>query len=221
MSDHASEPLNEPNGAPSGTKGGTSSGASSQVQSDNEGVTSSSLKRLSIVVAVVTVLGALLAFGLFTDKNDRSDIGSPLIGKAVPAFTVPLFERYRGEYGETFSLAEQQGRPMIINFWASWCAPCLAEAPELQEASEAYGDEVLFVGVNTQDGNQENMQAFLDRFDLTFPNGRDEQSRMSVEYGIFGLPETFFINADGTLNYKHAGPLTPEILAEQTQALVE
>ncbi len=134
---------------------------------------------------------------------------------------MPLFARYQEEYGETFSFTAQEGRPMVINFWASWCAPCLAEAPELQAASEKFGSDVLFVGVNTQDGNQENMQTFLDRFNLTFPNGRDEQSRVSVDYGIFGLPETFFINADGTLNYKHAGPLTPEILTEQTQALIQ
>lgn len=187
----------------------------------NEGAKGGSIKRLLIVVAVVATLGALLGFGLFTDKNDRSDIASPLIGKQVPAFTMPLFARYEEEYGETFALAAQEGRPMVINFWASWCAPCLAEAPELQAASEEFGNDVLFVGVNTQDGNQENMQAFLDRFNLTFPNGRDEQSRVSVNYGIFGLPETFFVRADGTLNYKHAGPLTPEILTEQTQALIQ
>ena len=186
-----------------------------------KGGVSASVKRLLIVVAIVGLLGALLAFGLFTDKNDRSEIGSPLIGKAMPAFTMPLFERYRNDYGETFAFTEQEGQPMVVNFWASWCAPCLAEAPELQAASEQFGDEVLFVGVNTQDGNEENTQAFLDRFNLTFPNGRDEQSRVSVDYGIFGLPETFFINADGTLNYKHAGPLTPEILDEQTQALIQ
>ena len=189
----------------------------------NEDVNSgSSTKRLLIVIVVVVALGALLGFGLFTDKNDRSDIASPLVGKEMPAFTMPLFARYQEEYGESFSFAAQEGRPMVINFWASWCAPCLAEAPELQAASEEFGGDVLYRRrQQDQDGNQENTQAFLDRFNLTFPNGRDEQSRVSVDYGIFGLPETFFINANGTLNYKHAGPLTPEILTEQTQALIQ
>ena len=180
------------------------------------------MKRLLIVIIVVSLLGALFAYGLLTDQRDRSDIGSPLIGKELPTFTMPLFSRYTPEYGESFTYAEHAGqRPMVVNFWASWCAPCFAEAPELQAAAEAYGDDVLFVGINTQDGNEENARDFLGRFNLTFPNGRDENSRVSVEYGIFGLPETFFINADGTLNYKHAGPLTPEILAEQTQALIQ
>ena len=177
--------------------------------------------RLVVVLVVVAVLGALLGFGLFTDKNDRSDIGSPLVGKELPDFTMPLFSRYEPEYGEAFTYAEYAGqKPMVINFWASWCAPCFTEAPDLQAAAETFGDEVLFVGINTQDGNMENARAFLDRFDLTFPNGRDESSRVSVEYGIFGLPETFFISADGTLNYKHAGPITADILQEQTQALL-
>ena len=201
------------------TNKGVSSGA---VNDSSSAVSANSLKRLLIVVIVVSLLGALFAYGLLTDQRDRSDIGSPLVGKELPAFTMPLFSRYTPDHGETFAYAEHAGQqPMVVNFWASWCAPCFAEAPELQAAAEEYGSEVLFVGINTQDGNQDNAQEFLDRFDLTFPNGRDESSRVSVEYGIFGLPETFFINADGTLNYKHAGPLTPEILAEQTQALIQ
>ena len=195
-----------------GVEGGDSSNA----------VSTNGLKRLLIVVIVVSLLGALLAYGLLTDQRDRSDIGSPLIGKELPEFTMPLFSRYESEYGESFTYATYAGqRPMVVNFWASWCAPCFAEAPELQAAAEEYGDDVLFVGINMQDRSEEDARAFLDRFNLTFPNGRDAQSRVSVEYGIFGLPETFFINADGTLNYKHAGPLTPEILAEQTQALIQ
>ena len=185
-------------------------------------VNADGLKRLLIVVIVVSLLGALFAYGLLTDQRDRSDIGSPLIGKELPEFTMPLFSRYESEYGEAFTYATYAGQqPMVVNFWASWCAPCFAEAPELQAAAEEYGDDVVFVGINTQDRSEEDARAFLDRFNLTFPNGRDAQSRVSVEYGIFGLPETFFINADGTLNYKHAGPLTPEILAEQTQALIQ
>ena len=183
--------------------------------------TSSSIKRLLIVIAVVAAFGALFAFGLFNDQSDRSNIGSPLVDKAVPAFTMPLFNRYVPQYGDAFSFAAQEGQPMVINFWASWCGPCVAEAPQLEAASQEFGDKVLFVGVNTQDGSPEDAQAFIDRFNLTFPNGRDEQSRVSVDYGIFGLPETFFIRGDGTLSYKHAGPLTPEVLAEQTQALVQ
>ena len=203
------------------------SAAKDEVSADRNGVktdksgANNGLKRLLIVIAVVAAFGALFAFGLFNDQSDRSNIGSPFVDKAVPAFTMPLFARYVPQYGDTFSFAAQEGQPMVINFWASWCGPCIVEAPQLEAASQEFGDEVLFVGVNTLDGSPEDAQAFIDRFNLTFPNGRDEQSRVSVDYGLFGVPETFFINADGTLNYRHSGPITADVLEEQMQALVQ
>lgn len=178
------------------------------------------MRRLAIVVVVVALLAALMLFGISRDPSTRDDIDSPLLGREMPSFSMPLFERYQSEYGSTLAFEGDPGRPVVLNFWASWCAPCRDEAPMLEAAWRSYRDEVLVVGVNTQDRSAANAEAFLDEFALSFPNGRDANSRINIDYGIFGLPETFFIRADGTLSHKHAGPLSAEVLEQQIQALL-
>jgi len=92
--------------------------------------------------------------------------------------------------------------------------------PVLEASWQAHRDSVLFVGVNTQETSAEDAQALLNEFNLSYPNGRDDSNRINIEYGLFGLPETFFIRADGTLQYRHSGPVTQEIMNEQIQALL-
>ena len=177
------------------------------------------MKRLAIVVVVVAGFGALFAFGL-RNPVDR-DIPTNRVGKTMPDFEMPLFERYAEEYGPTFKVSENLGKPMVINFWASWCPPCQYEAPVLEAGWQEYGNEVLFVGVDTQDsGNEADARAFIENHGLTFPNGKDESSRIGIDYGLFGLPETFFIRADGTLLSKHSGAVTQAVLDEQVGALL-
>lgn len=184
------------------------------------------MTRLLAVAGVVAALVALFVFGLLRGQPDR-DVASNLVGKPVAAFTLPLYERYWPAYGDSLELADYLGkRPMVINFWASWCDPCYAEAPELQRAFERYGDPdpsgdgVLFIGVQTQDkDNRDGGRQFIDRFDLGFPNVLDNSSAVSVDYGVFGVPETFFVRADGTLAAKHVGPVTAEVLETQLAAI--
>jgi cytochrome c biogenesis protein CcmG/thiol:disulfide interchange protein DsbE len=165
-------------------------------------------------------MGALFLFGLLRGQPDR-DIESARLNRPVPAFELPLYERYQEIYGATLDTGAFLGDvPMIINFWASWCGPCYQEAPDLQAAWEDFGGQVLFIGVQTQDrGKREEGRDFIDQFDLGFANVIDDDSSLSIEYGLFGVPETFFVRADGTLAYKHAGPVTYAILEEQVQAL--
>ncbi len=177
------------------------------------------MKRLTIVVVVVAGFGALFAFGL-RNPVDR-DIPANRVGKTMPDFEMPLFERYAETYGPTFKVSESLGKPMVINFWASWCPPCQDEAPVLEAAWQEYRNEVLFVGVNTQEsGKEANARAFIESHGLTFPNGKDESSRIGIDYGLFGLPETFFIRADGTLLDKHSGPVSQALLDERIGALL-
>ena len=179
----------------------------------------SRLRRLLPVVATVAALSALFMFGLLRGSPDR-DIPSNFLGRQVPSFDLPVYERYMAEVGPRLTLDEVRGRPMVINFWASWCGPCYEEAPHLQRAHERYGDEVLFIGIQTQDRDARAAgRAFIERFDLTFPNVFDGDSRTSIAYGLFGVPETFFVHADGTLQFKYAGPVTEAILSEQIGAL--
>jgi cytochrome c biogenesis protein CcmG/thiol:disulfide interchange protein DsbE len=178
------------------------------------------MKRLLIVLVVVVALGSLLAYGLFTPRNDR-EVVSARLEKPMPDFEIPLFERYQAEYGETFTFASNIGRPMVINFWASWCYPaCYREAPELEAAYQEYRDSVTFVGIATQDTDEKSNE-FLDQFNLSFPNGKDSRNRIFIDYGVLGVPETFFIRADGTLSKRHTGEITRAQLEQELRVLLQ
>ncbi len=179
------------------------------------------MKRIVYVLAVVIALAALFFYGLTRGRPDR-DVRSNLLDRPVPTFALPLHAPYIDEYGETFVMADYLGTPMVINFWASWCPPCYREAPRLEAAWQEYRDRVLFIGIQTQDkGKQVAGLDFVEQFSLSFPNLIDDNSRVSIEYGLFGVPETFFIRADGTLSHKHAGELTSEVLQTQIAELLQ
>lgn len=149
------------------------------------------------LVGVAGVL-ILLAYG-FT--RDPREIKSPLIGKRVPSFNLMLFE------GGRFELEAQRGKVLVVNFWASWCVPCREEAPVLEAAWRAYRDRgVVFVGVNVQD-QELAARRFIEEFGLTFPNGPDPGSRIAVDYGVYGIPELFFVDGAGWITYKHIGAI--------------
>ena len=160
---------------------------------------------LGAALAIVLFFG-LLVWGL--GKRAAGTVGdAPIQTRPAPAFSVPLFE------GGTFQLAEQRGTPVLINFWASWCIPCEDEAPALERAARRYGDRVRFIGVNVQDTDA-NARAFLRRFGVTYPNGRDASGEVAVEYGMSGVPETYFVDRNGALVRKWQGPLDDERLRQ-------
>lgn len=171
------------------------------------------MKRVVLIVCVVGLLGGLFVFGLLRGQPDKN-IPSAIVGRKAPTFALPLYERFQPDFGPTFDLAEHIGTPMLVNFWASWCAPCYEEAPVLQSYWQRYRDRgVLFLGIQTQDRqNVEDGRAFLDTFGLDFPNVRDDDSSVSVGWGLFGVPETYFVRRDGTVAYRHIGPVTAEVL---------
>ena len=178
------------------------------------------MRRVAVVVTAVAALTALFLFGLLRGSPDRN-VPSNLLGRAAPTFDLPVYERFTADFGPRFALADHVGQPMVINFWASWCGPCYVEAPFLESAQRRYGDRVLFVGIQTQERDALAAgRAFIDRFDFTFPNVIDNDSRVSIGYGLFGVPETFFIRADGTVAYKHVGPVDDVVLTEQVEALL-
>jgi len=178
------------------------------------------VSRILFVVAIVGGLSGLFLFGLLRGAPDRN-VPSNLLDRPVPGFALPVYERYLADFGPVFDLADHTGRPMVINFWASWCGPCYVEAPFLEAAHRHYGDRVLFVGVQTQERDARAAgRAFIERFDFTFPNVIDNDSRVSIAYGLFGVPETFFVRADGTLAYKHVGPVDAAVMTERVAALL-
>jgi cytochrome c biogenesis protein CcmG/thiol:disulfide interchange protein DsbE len=169
------------------------------------------LKKMLILIAVFPVL-ALFAYAL---TRDPRSLPSPLIGREAPAFTLKLFQ------GTTFTLAEHRGKVMVINVWSSWCIPaCYNEAPALEAAWQRYRTrDVLFLGVNYQD-REAAAREFLARFRHSFPNGPDIGSKVAIAYGVYGVPETFFIDRQGRIAYKHVGEITLEILAGQIERLL-
>ena len=152
--------------------------------------------RLAIASGIVVFFVWLLAYG-FT--RDPRFIRSPLIARQAPDFTLTLFD------GGTASLNDLRGKAVLVNFWASWCPPCRVEAPDLEAAWQMLKDkDVVFVGVNIQD-KEANARAFIKEFGLTYPNGWDPSGRVAVNYGVWGIPETFFLDPAGRITYKHVG----------------
>ncbi len=166
--------------------------------------------KLRPVVIGAAVLGptvailALLAYG-FT--REPRYIESPIVGRPAPSFTLALLD------GRTIRLEDFRGKVVFLNFWASWCAPCRVEAPMLEAAwRQLAANDVVFIGVNTQD-EEERARAFVQEFGLTYPNGRDPGGRIAIDYGVWGLPEAFFIDPHGRISGKHVGTLGGERLA--------
>lgn len=161
------------------------------------------LTALAILAPALAILG-LLAYGFTTEPKY---IPTPFIAKPAPPFTLTLFD------GRTLTLEELRGKVVFLNFWASWCPPCRAEARMLEAAWQKYREqEVVFLGVNIQD-EEPNARAFLQEFGITYPNGLDRGARIAIEYGVWGLPETFFIDREGRITYKHVGALGWQTIA--------
>ena len=167
-------------------------------------------RRLVITLAVLLPLIGILAYGFMRDPRY---INSPLIGQQAAPFTVTLFD------GKKLSLDDLRGKTVFLNFWASWCPPCRAEARDLEAAwQRVKNSDVVFLGVDIQD-TEEDARAYLKEFNVTYPNGRDLTGKVAVDYGVWGIPETFFIDPQGRITYKHVGSLgTPLITAKLEEA---
>jgi cytochrome c biogenesis protein CcmG, thiol:disulfide interchange protein DsbE len=159
--------------------------------------------RWLLPVAALPVL-ALLAYGF---RLDPRNIPSPLVGRPAAAFALTAFD------GTPVTLGTLRGKVVVVNFWASWCNPaCYEEAPVLERAWRTYRERgVVVVGVDMQD-TPEAAQAFIRRFALTFPNAPDHGGKFAVEYGGDGVPETFFVDREGTIRAKHVGAVTDEVI---------
>lgn len=164
-----------------------------------------------LVFGFVLVLLGLLGFKLLSQGGNGS-VKLPFTDP--PAFSLNLFDSYTWEGKVKISPIEvkSQGRPLVINFWASWCIPCQNEAPLLEKLSEEYKPKgIVWLGVDYQDG-KENALAFLKRFGITYPNGPDTSGEISIAYGTTGVPETWFINSEGKVVRKYIGELSDTAL---------
>lgn len=153
----------------------------------------------------ILILLAVLGWGLLRVNAERPD-------DVAPDFEVQFFNGYEWEGNTVANLSDFRGRPVVLNFWASWCAECRIEADLLENTWRAYKDDgVVFLGVAYVDVEPKSI-AYLEEFDITYPNGPDLRSSVSSKYEITGVPETFFIDREGKISHVQIGPVNETLL---------
>jgi cytochrome c biogenesis protein CcmG/thiol:disulfide interchange protein DsbE len=164
-----------------------------------------------IAAAVIALLVlALLGYALLADPTEP-----PQVGSLVPDFQLTALD------GNPMNLGGQQGSVIVINFFASWCAPCREEAAALEQTWREYQDRgVQFFGIAYKDADSK-AQAFLDEFDVTYPSTVERQNRTARAYGLTGVPETFVIDQQGLLVRHFLGPITQAQLSQEIDRLLE
>jgi cytochrome c biogenesis protein CcmG/thiol:disulfide interchange protein DsbE len=168
--------------------------------------------KLYWVIGVFAALVVLLAIGLTLNPRE---VPSPLIGKPAPDFTLPLLQ----QPDQTFSQKDMLGKVWILNVWASWCAPCIAEHPVVTRLAREGTAPV--VGLNYKDA-RENALPWLKRHgDPFYLTVSDAAGRIGIDYGVYGVPETYVIDKRGVIRFKHIGPLNPDIAQNKVQPLVK
>ncbi|MQF82903.1 TlpA family protein disulfide reductase [SAR202 cluster bacterium AD-802-E10_MRT_200m] len=171
----------------------------------------STRSRIKLVIALVPILAflILLLVSLFSSNENRGGLvinnsfGDISIQDAeAEDFVLNLYS------GETLRLSDLRGRLVVLDFWSSWCPPCKAEATILAKTYERFRDRgVEFVGVTIWDSEGEAL-AFIRKYDIKYPNGLDSDGRIAIDYGVRGIPEKFFLDRNGQLIRRYAGPIT-------------
>ena len=165
------------------------------------------------LLPVLAFAGIAAFFAVALKTAEPSKIPSTLIGRPVPQTTFPAVEELvaDGKAVPGFASADlANGKPTIVNFWASWCAQCVEEHPLLDKLAATSGADLM--GVNYKDSNVA-ARRYLARYGNPYASvGTDANGRNAIDWGVYGMPETFVINGRGEIVYKHVGPLSPEAI---------
>ncbi len=165
----------------------------------------------------VGLLALILTQLLTPAPNPMSD---PLVGHPAPNFSLAILRPASGK--GTLSLSNFKGKPVVLNFWASWCDPCKEEAPLLENAwkqMQAQGKDVVFLGIDYQDSSN-NSLSFLQLNVITYPTVVDNDGLVATKYGLTSLPETVFINRNGTVMSEVSRQLTAQTLSSGIQSIL-
>jgi cytochrome c biogenesis protein CcmG, thiol:disulfide interchange protein DsbE len=178
-------------------------------------------RRMLVLVPLVAFLALAALFVLRLGAGDPSRIPSALIGRPAPWTDLPPLPGLErdGKAVPGLNSAEFQGRVTVLNVWASWCVPCREEAALLMTV--AADPRVNVVGMNYKD-QPDNARRFLGRYGNPFAaNGTDGNGRAAIEWGVYGVPETFVLGRDGRIAYKLIGPVTPDNLEAALKPAIE
>ena len=173
--------------------------------------------RVAGAVAGVVLIAAfvgLLAWGLSNREAVTGRSGVTRVHKPAPPISMELLD------GQRLEVPTGPGVPRLVNFWASWCAPCHDEAALLERAWRTYRDDgLLFVGVGIQDSEAE-ARSYVRQYDITYPNGLDTDGKITVDYGVIGLPVTFFVDSSGIVRRRWVGAIDASTLDEWLNELI-
>ncbi len=174
-------------------------------QAVSRGQSSTLDRNFLLIFGTLLLLGLMAVMAVNLTKVESVD----LQGRPAPDFTLTLFDQFEQEQ---LSLSNLRGQVVVVNFWASWCVECYKEAALLEQAWQDYKDRgVVFVGVDYLDTDKEAF-AYMEKYGITYPNGPDWGSKISKDYAITGVPETFFIGRDGHIVHVQIGPIEKEQL---------
>lgn len=183
-------------------------------------------KRVALTLAALVPFLVLLAMGM---GRDPRQIPSPLPGKEAPTFAMPVFVDPSGkELGRQVNLRDHVADPargfagevVVLNFWASWCLACRGEHSVLSDVAKRYeGQGVQFYGVLYNDSPQNGLRWIEEMGGQVYPGLIDEGARTAIDYGLYGVPETFIIGPDGRVAHKQVGPVSEEVLVEWIEKL--
>ena len=195
-----------------------------QTESVTGGQKRRSRKRRVIIVILVSLINlaflVLLASQVLTvaQNQGQGQAGdtSPLIGHPAPDFTLTALSTHPAS---AVHLASLKGKPLMLNFWASWCDVCKQEAPLLENTwQRVQGQGIVFLGIDIQDTRSDGLQ-FLQTYGITYPNVVDADGSVTINYGVTGVPETFFVNRQGVIVRKVIGELTEQTLEKDLQTI--
>jgi cytochrome c biogenesis protein CcmG/thiol:disulfide interchange protein DsbE len=169
------------------------------------------MRKVWLPLAFIALIG-LLAAGL---RLNPREVPSPLVGKPAPHFELPRLD----QPGRTFTQKDMLGKVWILNVWASWCPPCLVEHPVITDIAKSGLAPVI--GLNYKDAREDAVPWLARNGDPYQLSVHDAAGRIAIDYGVYGVPETYVIDRKGVIRYKHIGPLTPEIAQKKLGPLVK
>ncbi len=173
-------------------------------------------RKSALAIAALVIVGflGLLLWGMLNRQPITGLSGITMVNRAAPDFILTTFK------GTTISLQDLRGKPVVINFWASWCPPCRIEAPLIERTWRAYKDRgLIFLGVNIQDRKQDALN-YIREFAVTYPNGPDPTGEISIDYGVSGLPVTFFVSRDGEVVRRWVGAIEKSVLINSIEEIM-